>query len=91
MSSCSNEVTSRTLDVPQEVIFLRLSELMRSPSFLQTMEGAGWPLKAQLMVAVLPVLRSRSFGLMVNRGAAVRVSGERREWKKKNVSLVPNQ
>ena len=57
--------------MPQEVIFLRLSEVMSSPSFLQTMEGAGWPLKAQLMVAVLPVLRSRSLGLMVNRGAAV--------------------
>ena len=55
----------------QDVTFCRLSEVTTSPSFLQMMEGAGWPLKAQLMATVLPILRSRSLGLMVNRGAAV--------------------
>ena len=54
----------------QDVTFLRPLEVTTSPFFLQTMEGAGWPLNAQLMVAVLPDLRSRSLGLMVNLGAA---------------------
>ena len=70
---------SRTLEVAQEVIFLRLSVVTISPSFRQTMEGAGWPLKAQLTVAVLPHLRSRSFGFMVNLGAAVYAVGRRGE------------
>ncbi len=50
-------------------VTLRLSSDVRiSWSRFQITEGAGYPLKAQLMVAVTPMERSRSVGCMVNFG-----------------------
>ena len=60
-----------TLEVGQEVIFNRSSAVRISLSFLHTTEGLGQPLKAQVMIAVVPCFSVMSAGVMVNLGVAV--------------------
>ena len=77
-SSCSSCPTSNTDDVGHEVILWRLSDATSTLSLLQTTQGAGQPLKAQLMVAEVSTARSRSAGVSVNLGVAACVCGGRR-------------
>ena len=60
-----------TLEVGQEVIFIRSPAVRISLSFLHTTEGLGYPLKAQVMIAVVLSSSVMSAGVMVNLGVAV--------------------